>query len=59
MSLFKGVKPAGATHEWYNQNGSWRGWVKVGDWVYFYDDQKGWVCVAKAVDSLSGTVKPL
>lgn len=59
MNLFKGIKPVGATHDWFNQNGSWRGWLKVSDWVYYHDERKGWVAVAKHPDSLYGTVKPL
>jgi hypothetical protein len=59
VSLFKGIKPAGATHEWFNQNGSWRGWLKVGDWVYCHDDRYGWITVAKHPSSIPGKVVPL
>lgn len=59
MSLMEDAKPINATHKWYAPNGSFRAWLKVNEWVYSYDAVQGWVAVAKHVDSLSGTVKPL
>lgn len=51
--------PDGTTHEWYYPNGSWRGYIRVLEWVYYFDERNGWIAVAKCVDSLSGTVKPI
>jgi hypothetical protein len=59
MNLFKGMKPAGATHEWWYANGAWRGWLRVEQWVYFYDERNGWVAIAKALDSIYGKATPI
>lgn len=55
MSLLQPIKPVDATHEWRWPNGSFRAWLKVTNWVYC-DTDKGWSCIAKSIESLSGKV---
>jgi hypothetical protein len=58
MSLMQPTRPIGATHVWYQRNGSFRAYLKVNDWVYC-DTPTGWVAVAKHISSLHGKVDPL
>lgn len=59
MSLMQPIMPVGATHKWYHQNGSFRAYLKVNEWVYADDPVQGWVAVAKSVQALSGKVVAL
>mgnify|MGYP001088793724 CR=1 FL=1 len=54
MSLFKGIKPEGATHVWYYPNGTPRAWLQVAEWVYYFAGDGKWVAIAKDINTLSG-----
>lgn len=51
--------PEGTTHRWYDASGKPIGWLKVSDWVSYWDEPRStWTVIGKSLQQIRGSAKP-